>query len=401
MALRLPISISHLLAALLLSPAAASAAPVPAELGVDTDGAPSRPISWRERVQIRERPGDSALRIVAAEDTARASVSQDPLHENQPGRIVDGHPSPAINRMPAMAEALVAEYFRSFPDALPAESSSLHFAAHEWALIKQGDRNEIPEYRIDHLSFVEQRRADGTFVDAVSCSDGERSATLEQWQADDYALLRKTSELIAEACLSRLSTRMPVLYPSALAQEAQGADAERVLPLARVRIFGAAGRGVTMYTDATCSGEYRDVIEVSRSNFRALGGLFGGAPENVVIGIPETDTVRNMKSVLWSKPNYEEYEVPGGKPLRLEARIENTADYRCARALSAWFVATPGLDYEVEMDVADRMCRLQVRRVLTDGRLAPQPLRSRPMRCDQPGPAPGAESPEAAPPPLP
>lgn len=410
MALRLPCPPTRLLVALMLVPAAAGAALVPGVEASDASDAPATPTSWMERVQIRsgsgtgpgrDHPADLALRIVTPEDSERGDTPQPSLHDNRPGRIVDGHPSPAITVMPAMAEALVAEYFRNFPDALPAEGSTLHLVAHEWALIHQGERHGTPEYRLDHLSFVEQRRADGTFVDAVSCSDGDRSATLDQWQANDYALLRQTSELIAEACVGRLSARMPAFYPSALAQAAPGADADGVVRPARVRIFGATGHGITMYTDATCSEEYRDVIEVSRSNFRALGGLFGGAPQNVTIGIPETDTVRNMKSVLWSKPNYEEYEVPGGKPLRFEARIENTADYRCARTLSAWFVATPGLDYEVEMDIANRMCRLQVRRVLTDGSLASQPLRPGPVRCDQPGRAPGTESPEAGPPSLP
>lgn len=404
MALRLPFPPARLLVALMLVPAAASAARVPAEPGVDAAGVPT---SWTERVRIRSgagtgptlhRPPDLALRIVTPQDSERGYTPQDPVHDNRPGRVVGGPPSPAIAVMPAMAGALVADHFQDFPDALPAEGSTLHFMAREWALIQLGD---TPEYRLDHLSFVEQRRADGTFVDAVSCSDGDRSATLDQWQANDYAMVRQASQVIAEACVGRLATRMPAFYPSALAREALGADADGAVPPARVRIFGAAGRGITMYTDTTCSETYRDVIEVSRSNFRALGGLFGGAPENIAIGIPETDTVRNMKSVLFSMPNYEEYEVPGGKPLLFEARVENTADYRCARTLSAWFVGTPGQDYEVEMDVADRMCRLRIRQVQADGSLTPQPLRPGQGRCDQPGRAPGAGSPEQGPPSLP
>ncbi len=406
MALRLPVSNFRLLAALLLAPAAAGAAP--AEPGLGAGHATAASTDWRERVQIRsgagsthDRPTGFALRIITAADDDGAGVPQERRRADPPGRSVDGHPSPATTAMPARAEALLAEYFANFPDAVPAERGSLQFMAHEWALIQRGDRDETAEYRLDHLSFIEQRRADGTYVDAVSCSDGERSATLEQWQANDHALLRQASASIAEACVARLSTRLPAFYPSALAREALGSEPVEVVPAARVRIFGATGRGITLYTDATCNGTHRDVIEVSRSNFRALGSLFGGAPENVVIGIPETDTVRGMTSVLFSKPHYEEYEVPGGKPLRFEARIENTADYRCARTLSAWFVATPGMDYEVEMDIADRMCRLQVRRVRADGSLAAQPVRPGPMRCEHPGRADGPDPLQAGPPVLP
>lgn len=408
MASRLPSARTRLRVTLLLATAAANGALASAGPGVGTE-APETPARWTERVRIRsgtaaasDRPGELVLRIVAPEDSGRLDptgaggmVGGDSPQDALPGRTIDGHPSPALTVMPAMAEAIVADYFRNAPDALPADDSTLHFMAHEWALIHQGDRRDAPEYRLDHLTFVEQRRADGTFVDAISCSDGDRSATLVQWQANDDALIREASQRIALDCVERLAARMPAFYPSPLAQGGPSARADGGVPPARVRIFGATGRGITMYTEATCN-DYRDMIEVRRSNFRALGGLFGAAPpDNIVIGIPETDTVRNMESVLFSNPNYEEYEVPGGKPLLFEARIENTADYRCVRTLSAQFVATPGHDYEVEMDLAGRMCRLRIRQVHADGSLTPQPLRPGPMSCARPGDAAGIEPPGA------
>lgn len=408
MALRLPLTHRRLLATILLAPVAASAAPAPApgpaRLDVSAAPVPETPAAWTERVQIqsgptttltRNRPVDLALRIVTPEDSKSLNQTglgkvfgdnrpQYHLRDNLPGSTIDSQSSPAITLMPAMVSALLASYFRYAPGAVPAENSTLRFAADEWALIHQGNRRDNPVYRLNHSTFVEQRRTDGTLAEVINCSNSDSIATLDQWQANDYAMVKQTSQLIALDCMGRLAKKMPVLYPPPLAIEDLSAYADGAVPPARVRIFGGAGRGITMYTDATCRNDYRGKIEVRRSNARAIGGLFGGAPDNIVIGIPTTDAVRNMKSVLFSMPNYEEYEVPGGKPLIFEARIENTGGYHCASTLSAQFVARPGLDYEVEMEVAEKMCRLHIRQVQADGSLLPQQVRPTPKTCSVP-----------------
>lgn len=153
---------------------------------------------------------------------------------------------------------------------------------------------------------------------------------------------------------------------------------------ARVRIFGQNGQGITMYTEAACRDTYTDKVEVVRSGARAIGSLFGGAPDNISLGMPETPTVRNMKSVLFSKPNYQEYSVAGGKPLIFDARVENTNDYRCDGALTLQFTATPGQDYEVFMSTAGGICRLSANQVGSDGSVQQQATQSPPQRCEAP-----------------
>jgi hypothetical protein len=153
---------------------------------------------------------------------------------------------------------------------------------------------------------------------------------------------------------------------------------------ARVRIFGQNGQGITMYTDAACRDTYTDKVEVARSGARAIGSLFGGAPANIALGMPETSTVRNMKSVLFSKPNYQEYAVPGGRPLIFDARVENTNDYRCDRELTLQFTAEPGQDYEVFMSTAGGICRLSANHVGADGSVQAQATTLPPQRCEAP-----------------
>lgn len=401
MALRLSPTSRRLLAPLLLASAAANAAPANDNVGAAT--LPENPANWADRVQIDSAPDttslwrgqtDLVLRIVTPEDskslnqTGLGKVFGDNrpkyyLRDKLPGSTIDSQPSPGITLMPAMANAMVASYFRHAPDALPSGGSTLRFLVGQWALVHQGNRRDNPVYRLNHRTSVEQRWADGTLDGVTTCSNSDRTATLDQWQANDYAMVKLASSEIALNCVGQLARKMPTFYPRPLATEDLSDYAGGVVPPARVRIFGASGRGITVYTEATCSTDYRGKIEVKRSNARAIGGLFGGAPKNIVIGIPETNTVRNMKSVLFSMPNYEEYEVAGGKPLIVDARIENSANYHCAGTLSAQFVPRPGQDYEVEMDVAESMCRLHIRQVKADGSLSPQQVRPAPQTCSK------------------
>ncbi|WP_282295894.1 hypothetical protein [Stenotrophomonas sp. PS02289] len=173
----------------------------------------------------------------------------------------------------------------------------------------------------------------------------------------------------------------PAEPPAAELTTAAPAEPAEPPAKARVRIFGANGQGITMYTNAACYSEYDSKVEVVRSGARAIGSLFGGAPDNITLGIPETDSVRNMKSVLFSKPNYQEYAVEGGQPLIFTARIENTNDYRCDGDLSLHFVAQPGQDYEVQMSLAGGRCLFNARQVSSDGTSRPQPTRSVPREC--------------------
>ncbi len=154
-----------------------------------------------------------------------------------------------------------------------------------------------------------------------------------------------------------------LLSTTAVAQTAPAPDK------ARVRIFGANGQGITMYRNATCRDEAADKVEVARSVSRAVSSAFIGAPGDVSIGMPETDSVRTMKSEQMSKPNYQEYAVEGGQPLFFAARMEGNNGYRCLGNMNLQFVAEPGQDYEVALRMANGRCRFSARHVRADGTL--------------------------------
>jgi hypothetical protein len=219
-------------------------------------------------------------------------------------------------------------------------------------------------------------------------------ATLQEWQADDYAKVRQASRQVAEACAEVFAAQLPNLLQDVANEEAVALklaaadntpkEGDAAAAKSRIRIFGANGQGITMLTDAPCREQYSGKIEVVRSAGRAIGSVFGGAPDNVPLGMPETETVRNMKSFAFSKPNYQEFEVAGGRPLIFDARIENTNDYRCAADLSLQFIPEPGADYEVFMKIGGGMCLLYSTKVAKDGMLQNNPVVQPRTSCQAP-----------------
>lgn len=166
-----------------------------------------------------------------------------------------------------------------------------------------------------------------------------------------------------------------------------GAQGKAPAADARVRIFGQNGQAITMYTNAACREVYDNRVDIARSTHLVLNTMMSGAPANVSLGMPQTDAVRNMKSVMFSRPSYEEYSVASGQPLIFDARVANTNDYRCSGPLTLQFTPEPGNDYEIQMTTADRICRFGVRRVAADGSVQPEAFTLPPERCEAPAPA--------------
>ena len=173
-------------------------------------------------------------------------------------------------------------------------------------------------------------------------------------------------------CTEQLIKRIPAMYPRPLAAEDLTAYAGGAVPPARVRIYASLGRTTTLYTDAACREDYRDRIDVKYNN----------AGDKGVLGIPATETLRSKENERFSMLSYQEYEVAGGKPLIVEARFDASSRMYCDGQLSGQFVARPGQDYEVEMEVADKMCRLHLRQVHADGSTTPQVARKTPSTCE-------------------
>ncbi len=384
--------------------------------------APATAVDWRRQIIVRSRPGTGTrdtendkgtLRLVVRSDTAKVTAlkvgefalralggygttrtfSKDDLK----GELIPDLPSPAHDALPGLLAERLDRYFSAHPGAIPGESHVLEARTTQWTLVYQDLAPGATAYELRHelnIGFPIASVLRGPAGRTVQCNTPPQVATLQEWQADDYAKVRQASRQVAEACAEVFAAQLPNLLQDVANEEAVALklaaanstpkEGDAAAAKSRIRIFGANGQGITMLTDAPCREQYSGKIEVVRSAGRAIGSVFGGAPDNVSLGMPETDTVRNMKSFAFSKPNYQEFEVAGGRPLIFDARIENTNDYRCAADLSLQFIPEPGADYEVFMKIGGGMCLLYSTKVAKDGTLQNNPVVQPRTSCQAP-----------------
>lgn len=156
---------------------------------------------------------------------------------------------------------------------------------------------------------------------------------------------------------------------------------------ARIRLFGQNGVGLTMYTNARCEDEYDEEIEASGALSHNFKALVGKKRPNESIGIPETDSTRNLASrdKLWASPYYAEYPLVPGQPVSLQANIASGSGWSCnrGRGIHIAFVPEPGVDYEGDMirDFGGGSCGIAIRRVAEDGSVSAVLGTPVPARC--------------------
>lgn len=157
---------------------------------------------------------------------------------------------------------------------------------------------------------------------------------------------------------------------------------------ARIRLFGQNGVGLTMYTNAVCRKEYDEEIEASGSLGNYFKAMVRKKPENISIGMPETDDSRNLatRDKLWASPYYTEHALVPGQPVLLQANIANGSGWTCnrGRGIELGFVPEPGVDYEGDMirDFEGGSCGIAIRRLEADGSTAPIVGQIPPSKCE-------------------
>ncbi len=369
------------------------------------DAAPSTAPSaeWSSHVQIspgagtvvhREHRPDVVLRVVNPSDGERISATAKSgqfvrqvfgaspttrFDKNYlSGTNVDAVASPAIERMPAMLASWLDGYFSVFPNAIPYGRATLRVEANEWALIYQDTKRGERPYELRHFSMLRLLQPDGTAHELLWCHDQGRSATMGQWQADDYARLRAASRELAAACVQQFVAKIPLYFPQPLvAAQVPAADGSSV-GTARVRVLNQATQRVTMLTNARCMSDHGATFNDPRWSVSRTEPAADPDAQNLSLGIPETETLRSVKH-----PKYREYVVEAGQPLIFDAAMR-LSGYFCSGHLASQFVPKAGEDYEVEMTSTGRVCKLNIRRVDADGSRLPVAARQAPEVCTRP-----------------
>lgn len=206
-----------------------------------SDTAPAAP-AWEHRVPTSTKLetnadgqpiGDRTLRLVQRSTTGKVIAAQAAVSlfagviggsgfrkDQLKGTRVDTVPNPAFSSMEQQARAALAAYFSAHPGAIPEQSRPVQVTVGDFTLIYKELGNAGTEYELRQnvdLGFPYRRKLPTmrlTGGEGAHCRIAEPvSASLEAWQADDYALARQTAERYAEACVASFAATLPTLFP--------------------------------------------------------------------------------------------------------------------------------------------------------------------------------------------
>lgn len=159
----------------------------------------------------------------------------------------------------------------------------------------------------------------------------------------------------------------------------------------RLRLFGQNGAGVVLYRDSKCIKPSlgKDDERVSGGLSSAFSSMFGTV-SNTSIGMPETDTTRNLskKNGLLSKAYFREYVIASNKPITVVMGFQDVSSFYNANGVhysrispsckgAIQFVPHAGADYEASFSWSERGCELGMNRVSQkDGVTTLKPVKS-------------------------
>ena len=190
--------------------------------------------------------GDRTLRVVQRSTTGKVVAAQVALSlfsgslggstfkkDQLKGSRVKEIENPAFGYMQDKVRAALTTYFTAHPGALPEEEKPVVATADAFNLIYQELGNADTQYELRqtvHLGFPYRRRLltlKLTGGEGVHCGqEAPATATLEAWQADDYALLKETAQRNADACVAKFVEVLPTLFPDRAPVAAEPAAVE-------------------------------------------------------------------------------------------------------------------------------------------------------------------------------
>jgi hypothetical protein len=150
-------------------------------------------------------------------------------------------------------------------------------------------------------------------------------------------------------------------------------------------MFGQNGAMAVLYRGSACVKDFwsEDGERVSGSLGSAFSSFFGTVT-NTSLGIPETETSRNLSSRdgLLSKAYFREYLIPAGQPSSMRLRFQDVSPFSlstlrnvgptlfgfnraCHGAIS--FVPGAEKDYEVAFSWQGKTCNAAVSEVVRNG----------------------------------
>lgn len=136
---------------------------------------------------------------------------------------------------------------------------------------------------------------------------------------------------------------------------------------ARLRVFGNNGIGMVIYPNMNeCPQSSDNGLRVSGKIQQSLNA-FLSRQDNISIGMPISDRVKNPYQSIFGNDFYTESIIPA-KPITIQSTF-TSADHSYCKPITVTFFPEAGKDYEtvLNIDKIDRYCQLKILRIDNDG----------------------------------
>ncbi|MCC4620820.1 hypothetical protein LL965_12255 [Xanthomonas cassavae CFBP 4642] len=189
--------------------------PLQAQLNVGSNGQPN----GDEMLRVVRRGHTGALvgvQIAAslfARGVVASSFSKDQLKGEKIKSI--GNPGYALQRDAVNAQ--LKAYFSGHPSAIPVHPFPLQVVMSDWVLVYQSLSDTASPYELRYNVSIGGERS-GLLKRKASpvhlvCVPTPRTASLEEWEANDYALVKQAAQAYSDECAAKFAERLPQWFP--------------------------------------------------------------------------------------------------------------------------------------------------------------------------------------------
>ncbi|QHG88423.1 MULTISPECIES: hypothetical protein [Xanthomonas] len=193
--------------------------PLSAQLNLGADGLPNGDDMLR--VVRRGHTGASVGLQVAASLFARGLVASSFSKDQLRGEKIKDIGNPGYVLQRDAVNGQLKRYFAGHPGAIPVDPFPLQVVMSDWALIYQSlsDANSPYELRYSvtiggERTGLLRRKASRVHM---ACVPTPRTASLQEWEADNYALVKQAAQAYTDECAARFADGLPQWFPDTAA----------------------------------------------------------------------------------------------------------------------------------------------------------------------------------------
>lgn len=189
--------------------------PLHATMRVGSNGLPNG--DEMLRVVRRGHTGAMVGLQVAASLFARGVVASSFGKDQLKGEKMEGVGNPGYQLQRDAVNAHLKSYFTGHPAALPVDPFPLQVLMSDWLLVYQSLADTKSPYELRYAVTIGgersgflKRKASPVSMD---CIPTPRTASLEEWEANDYAMVKEAAQAYSDECAAKFAEQLPQWFP--------------------------------------------------------------------------------------------------------------------------------------------------------------------------------------------